>query len=411
MGLDVLVSRFEEESFLRALFLPPLQSFMLSLFRQGNEKVVVGKEGWLFFRPGIDYITGQPFLDEQYQQMRYEGHDLWELPVQPDPVMAIVDFHRQLKERGVDLIVMPVPVKPSIHASKLTSLDFSYSPKNRSWNTFISQLIQNNINVFDSRERLEAYVKKHGEAYLKTDTHWLPDAMQDVAIGLAAHVREGYPAVARTTEYVLQDHSVEGEGDVNTMLTLPIGSLRHKQIVDIQQVLNVDNELWQPEFDAEILLLGDSFTNIYSRSALGWGRSAGLAEQLSYHLQAPLDLIGKNDSGAYVTREILSQELARGRDRLIGKKLVIWQFAERELSLGDWKLIDLTLGTAKENGFLAVDTGENIHVEAMVKSISRSPRPGSVPYRDNLLTIHLVDLIGEGVSLETDQALVYGLRM
>ncbi|BHH81956.1 alginate O-acetyltransferase AlgX-related protein [Desulforhopalus sp. 52FAK] len=410
-GLDVLETRLEEESFLRSMFLPPLQSLLLNVLGQGNEKVVAGKGGWLFFRPGIDAITGQPFLDESQQQMRYEGHELWEKPVQPDPLLAITDFHRQLQDIGIELILVPVPIKPSIHAEKISSYDLKSPPNNRSWNDFLARLKENNITVFDGRSILTDYAKKHGQAYLTTDTHWLPGAMDYVAKTLATEIAVEFSDLTGTGDYIVQPTTLEGEGDVSRMLTLPATAPRHLQSVEIQQVMNRENELWQPERNAEILLLGDSFTNIYSTMSLGWGRSAGFAEHVSYYLKSPLDLIGKNDSGAYVTREILSQELARGRDRLAGKKLVIWEFAERELSLGDWKLIDLTLGSASENGFFAAEPGMSSHVEAVVGAISRSPRPGSVPYRDNILTIHLVDLKGEDVSLETDQALVYGLGM
>ena len=410
-GLDLLETRVEEESFLRSLFLPRLQALMFHTLKQGNEKVVVGKGDWLFFRPGVDSITGQPFLDESRQQLRYEGHELWEQPVQPDPILAIVDFYNQLQGRGIELIVVPVPIKPSIHADKLSSSFLGTSPKNRSWNDFKLRLKEKNIRVFDSRDVLHKYVQQHGQAFLTTDTHWLPGAMDDVAKSLADQVTRDFPDLIGGNDYKLQEVLVEGEGDISQMLTLPERTPRHIQSVEIEQVLNAEKEFWQPERDAEILLLGDSFTNIYSTMSLGWGRSAGFAEHLNHHLNGPLDLIGKNDSGAYVTREMLSQELARGRDRLAGKKLVIWEFAERELSLGDWKLIDLRLGMAKENGFYVVESGKDSVVQAIVGSISRSPRPGSVPYRDNILTIHLVDLKGDTVGLETDQALVYGLGM
>ena len=87
---------------------------------------------------------------------------------------------------------------------------------------------------------------------------------------------------------------------------------------------------------ADILVLGDSFFNIFSLAEMGWGASAGFVEQLSYTLGRPLDAILRNDAGAFATRELLGQELARGRDRLDAKKLVIWEFAVREL--GDRQL-------------------------------------------------------------------------
>ena len=33
----------------------------------------------------------------------------------------------------------------------------------------------------------------------------------------------------------------------------------------------------------------------------------------------------------------------KANDRLADKKVVVWQFAARELAVGDWKLLDMTL--------------------------------------------------------------------
>jgi alginate O-acetyltransferase complex protein AlgJ len=409
--LDTFETEVEEESFLRSFFLPPLQSFFLKVLGQGNEKVVAGKEGWLFYRPGIDSLTGPAFLDKTQLQMRYEGHELWEKPVQPDPVKAIVDFSRQLSARGVQLIMVPVPVKPSIHPEKISAYNFTRPPANPDWETFLQKLQESDIKVFDSRPLLYDYARKNDAAFLTKDTHWLPAAMDMVAEALAAKIQKEFPDIESSGEYSLQQQSVAAEGDVAQMLTLPDDYSKMEQTVDIAQVVNGENELWQPQTDAEILLLGDSFTNIYSTIGLGWGRSAGFAEHLSYHLQLPLDLLSRNDSGAYVTREMLGAELARGRDRLADKKLVIWEFAERELSLGDWKIIDLTLGTPVDNGFYTAEAGEKVHTTGVVAAVSRSPRPGSVPYRDNIVTLHLVDLSGDNDGLEGAQALVYAFGM
>jgi len=51
-------------------------------------------------------------------------------------------------------------------------------------------------------------------------------------------------------------------------------------------------------------------------------------------------VIAQNDSGAFATRQTLARELASGSDRLQGKRVVIWEFASRELSVGDWKRLD-----------------------------------------------------------------------
>jgi len=84
-----------------------------------------------------------------------------------------------------------------------------------------------------------------------------------------------------------------------------------------------------------VVLLGDSFTNIYSVAGLGWGDHAGLAEQLALRLGRRIDVIALNDGGVNTSRA----SLCRRPRPLEGKRLVIWQFAARDLVLanGNWK--------------------------------------------------------------------------
>ena len=77
-------------------------------------------------------------------------------------------------------------------------------------------------------------------------------------------------------------------------------------------------------------------------------------------LQRPVDRISRNDSGSFATRQILADELARGNDRLAGKRVVVWEFAIRELALGNWKPIKLELGEVPEaGGFFTVPEANN----------------------------------------------------
>lgn len=410
--INMVETSLEDNSFLREFFLPPLQYVLLRYLRQGNENVVSGRDGWLFFAPGLDFLTGRPFQDPRQLLKREEAHDIWEKPLQPDPLKVIVDFKEQLGQRGIELVVVPVPIKGAIEPEKISSRSIESPLANRSWPTFVKTLEENGVHLFDARHSLADYSHRNGAAFLDTDTHWLPGAMQVAAEGLAQYVKNMIPGITGTTSFTLDQQAVTAVGDIARMIILPEKApLFAPQQVEINQVMTEQNEFWQADRNGEILVLGDSFTNIYSLQGLGWGFGAGFAEHLSYALQQPLDLLARNDNGAYVSREMLAAELKRGRDRLAGKKLVIWQFAERELSLGDWKRIDLTLGEAKEGQFHVVQQGERIQVTAQVGAVSRSPRPGSVPYRDNLITMHLVDLKAKDHTLVSDQVLVYAWGM
>lgn len=126
---------------------------------------------------------------------------------------------------------------------------------------------------------------------------------------------------------------VAGSGDTIAMLDL---TNRAAETVTLERVTR-EGQPWAPDPDAEALLLGDSFTNIYAVPTLGWGSGAGLAAQLSAALGRPVDTLAINDNGSYAPRAALASTIRRGRDRLSGKKVVIYAFASRELAFGDWR--------------------------------------------------------------------------
>jgi hypothetical protein len=97
---------------------------------------------------------------------------------------------------------------------------------------------------------------------------------------------------------------------------------------------------FEPDQHASVLLLGDSFTNVFSLDQMGWGASAGLGAQLALALGRDVDVIAQNDAGAHATRQLLFNALAGGEDRLAGKSVVVWELASRELAVGDFRPVD-----------------------------------------------------------------------
>jgi alginate O-acetyltransferase complex protein AlgJ len=252
--------------------------------------------------------------------------------------------------------------------------------------------------VFDPAPALLEQKQRTGRPdYLKTDTHWTPEAMRAVAERLSRFIAGHASLPARPAlAYRSRLRTVRNLGDIAVMMRLPSDQdLFPSEEVTVRQILRPDGELWRPGRDAAILLLGDSFTNIYSMPEMNWGEAAGLAEQLSFTMGRAVDRIAQNDAGAYATRQALVQELARGDDRLAGKRVVIWQFAIRELAVGDWKLLprDEAAPAAKRasNGTAAARAGRGL-VRGRIKAISTVPQPGSVPYRDAILAVHLTEV-------------------
>jgi alginate O-acetyltransferase complex protein AlgJ len=58
----------------------------------------------------------------------------------------------------------------------------------------------------------------------------------------------------------------------------------------------------------------------------------------------------------------------------------------------------MVLGEGMGTAFLELATGESIEISGVVQEISRAPRPGTVPYVDHVISIHVADLQSPDVS-------------
>jgi alginate O-acetyltransferase complex protein AlgJ len=257
---------------------------------------------------------------------------------QPDPRAAIVRFRDDLEARGIALIVVPTPVKSGVHPEMLarTYIGTTGVLQNPSYRDFIADLGRAGVTVFDPSAALAA-ARRSGPQYLATDTHWRPESMETVAELIGGVIRDqGHLTATADPGYRVERLEVRNTGDVAQMLDLPEdAALFPPEVVWLRRILNKDDSLWRSSRDADVLVLGDSFSNIYTLESMGWGTSAGFVEQLSYVLRRPIDRLVQNDQGAFATRQLLQRDPAR----LDGKRVVVYQFAARELMFGDWKVI------------------------------------------------------------------------
>jgi alginate O-acetyltransferase complex protein AlgJ len=322
-----------------------IQFILTRWLNSGTDQVVKGRRGWLYFRPALDYVTGSGFLEPKALARQSAGGPTFEARPQPDPLIAISDFAAQLAERGIGLVVVPIPVKVALHPEGLASgLDDDLPLANPSFGRFIERLAAMGVPVYSPGPRLaQARREKPWTQYLRTDTHWTPQAMEFVAEGLATLLNRSVPLPeSRRAVCTRREAWVRGRGDLAALIKVPMRrEIFSPELVRTQQVVGEDGQSWTADPAADVLLLGDSFANIYSQSALGFGESAGLAEQLAYYLGRPVDKLAINAGGPSAGRKQLAADLAGGTDRLAGKRLVIYQFSERELSSGDWPVVSL----------------------------------------------------------------------
>jgi len=329
-----------------------LRPYVQELFTRwggfGNTKGVIGHDpAWLFYAPGVTAMGGPGFLDADIHAMRENAAlDEGNGALAADPRPAVLALATYLRRRGIALVLFPVPDKASLQPVELHGrARGANGPVGRNPDTdaFISEMRRQGVFVFDpTPASLRA-----GETprYLVQDTHWTPAWMEEVAVALAALVSHetALGPAATPRSWQTKEITATRRGDIADMLALPRSqTLYAPSTISLHQVIDDQGNLFEPREDAEVLLLGDSFTNIYGLDQMGWGEGAGLAAHLARNLGRDLDVIAQNDAGAFATRLLLSQALAdadttTGRDRLTGKKVVIWEFASRELAVGNWK--------------------------------------------------------------------------
>ena len=381
-AMHAFEDRLREEAWLTRTLTPPLQRFKVRHLRLGTERVWIGSEGWLHFQPDVQHLTGRGVA---------RHHDA--------VVSAVRDFADQLAARGIALVLLPVPVKTGATADTLVpAVPDGSVLQSSDWPRLRESLLAAGVQVVEPAPR-----------YLRADTHWTFESMDAAARELAVRLRDRAALPPPAGRLARDPRGVAGAGDLARMLG--DGWPPAQSALETQQIFVVreGDHAWRPDPASPVLLLGDSFSNIFSQEALGWGGGAGFAEQLSFHLGWPVDRIVRNDAGAYATRDELARELARGRDRLAGKRVVVWQFAAREFSQGDWRRIALEPGVAVESTFALPPPGP-VEWQGVVAAIAPVPVPGRVPYADHIAALHLTDLAGPGVG-PGDSAYVFAWSM
>jgi hypothetical protein len=393
----------ESASAFKAWVQPRVQQALTAGAGAGTDRVVLGRDEWLFYQPGLDFVTGAGLLDPALLRVRagrMSDREHIDRP-QPDPRPALRALRQDLAAAGIGLVLVPVPDKAMYEGRYLVGPPASGAPApvalaNRDWPRLVAGLRGEGFDVFDVPAP-----DGPGPAFLSRDTHWTPPYMQQVARALARHV----PAVAASPpdrDWRTEAVAVSHVGDLVDMLHLPVGQRTFApQTVTIERVLEEDATSWKSRPDADVLLLGDSFTNIYSDGTMGWGDAAGFAEHLSLALGRPLDVVAENGGGASALRTSLSR---LAPSRLMSKRVVIYQFAVRDLVGQHWPVVRLALGEAR--GPAGAPDPDELEIDGTIVQTSRIPDPVTAPYASCVAVVRVrVDRVRRGRS-ETNEVIV-----
>lgn len=332
--------QLEEESIVAKGLRPIAQYARFAWFKDGGDKAVMGRDDWLFYGPGLDYLTRKPNPAKH--------------TTVSDALSTIIDFRDQLSVRGIQLVVIPAPNKESIYPEKLARRNSLQpgvlSEETRDLLVGLEGARVPVVNLFE----LFASARRTNDSdllYLPQDSHWSPLGLNLAAAAVANRIIEANTVEMGTVEFDVRAKTVERVGDILRMLRLPQFENRapSKPVV-CEQVLRADtHEIYRDLADSQVLVLGDSFLRIFQQDEPG---AAGFVAHLARKLRQPVASI-INDGGAST---LVRQELNRRPNLLANKKVVVWEFVERDIRLGTegWQKIRLPENKQSESAKVAL---------------------------------------------------------
>ena len=367
---------------------PQMQRLLYLSTRDTGAKAMRGRDGWLFYRPGVRYLLEKNRLEAS------DPNSTWVMPptggTRRDAVaLAIVRFRDQLQSRGLKLLVVPIPNKATVYPEMLTQ---RFEGNNVGLSSPTEELLRmldeegiQTVDLFAAfRNAREATSVPATESalYLARDTHWTPAGAAVAAGAVAEKLRALGWMPEHPYEYTERPAETRRFGDIVEMTGIP--GLRDRfmpQVVACTQILDpfhggllvpppgdrpgvyMNRHLLDTPMEAQFLLLGDSFSRIYQcpePASLGevteapaeenadaehpdadappkppgtkrlLPGSAGFPSLLAAALKAPVDYIVSDGGAATEVRERLSVT----PEILDNKKVVIWEFTERDVALG-----------------------------------------------------------------------------
>ncbi len=354
-NLKRLESNLESRCQLARVIRPWTQYGRFILFEDAGDQALLGRSGWFFYRPAVRYLVepcplggtlkrslgvvspvpGKP--SPRPAALRLPPGDAAE----SDIFTAIVSFRDELAKRGIRLLVMPAPNKASIYPEKLAGRAAGKSvPVNPTTRAVLARLKEAGVEIVDLFEVYGEARQRPGspEYYLAQDSHWSPEGMRLATETVARRLLDSGWVRKGPVQYEMKPAAVERYGDVLRMIRVAqVERLFRPERMNCTQV--IDTRTGKPYADdpnSPVLVLGDSFLRIFERDEPGSGGFiAHLACQLSFGLTSLV-----NDGGAST---LVRQQLARKPALLKGKKVVIWEFVERDIRFGTegWQVIPL----------------------------------------------------------------------
>ncbi len=295
-------------------------------------KLVRGQDGWLFERAELAYIRAGRFWGPAAVTANPNAP-----PEHADPMPAILDFHRQLAARGIELLLVPLPAREEIYPASVLAPESltGLGPTTRInpyLGEFLAELEQQGVMVVDVTPLLLAARSEGGQPlFLHSDPHLTPHAIELVSGELARELkrRRWYSATTRR-EMVERRSNIDYTGPVWRQYREATGEDLGSEQVAVRTVALTtpggEQALGTRSPTSPVLVLGDSQTR--------WWRpqQSSFFEQLSFELGFPVDLMMTSGGGANDARLELVRAAREDPQTLDRLRAVVWYFSASPLA-------------------------------------------------------------------------------
>jgi hypothetical protein len=265
------------------------------VFDQGNSRVHVGYDGWLFPLRELDHLT-----------LRRRGEGTTE---------ALVKLAGELKTKGVPLMLVAVPAKAAMYPDQIFRAEYAAPVQPPGQKERLEKLAAAGIEVIDPSQALWDRLIK-AESHYSTDRHWTFDTMKVVAGAVAKRIREKWPQLPGTETPVISATILDrtDAGDLAREL-LPLGAetVFGEESEHLVSILGLESDEKSP-----VMILGGESLRVFSDATSSFGniegkpQHAGFGTQMSSLLGRRLDVRAANEV-----------EAAQIAAQATGKKLIV----------------------------------------------------------------------------------------
>ena len=290
--------------------------------------VIPGVDGWFFLTSDIRFLSVGQFWGADAAKVS-RAHK----PESADPIPAIVDFNNELKRRGIDLLLMPVPPKAAIYPEKiLPDVDLHGETATPYLARFYDELRKREIDVVDlSPVFLQNRASEHGPVFCKTDTHWSGFGCVLAAQTIKGKIHEKLGGQPRK-DYAAEWKETTIKGDLGDLAGANIKKPEPEKIAIRTISDKATGAAVNPDPNSPLLIIGDSHTLVFHDFL---AEKSGLLDQAAYETGFAPDLIGTRGSGATSVRVSLYRRAKKDPEYLAKKKMIVWCFAAREFTESD----------------------------------------------------------------------------